>query len=99
MIQQAQSELSFDGTTYVPTFDCERLTDQYKRVWDVMKDGEWITLPEIATATGDHSEAAISARIRDFRKPRFGSHEVNRRRRGDPKMGLFEYRLSVSEAG
>lgn len=90
----------FGGETFVPAFDAERLTGQYKRVWDVMKDGRWMTLAEIKAAVifnFDHhdSEAAISARLRDFRKKRFGGHRVERRRRGSAKNGLFEYSLIV----
>lgn len=58
-----------------------------------MKDGSWHTLPEIAAGTGD-PEASISARLRDLRKPRFGSYVVDRRRRS---QGLFEYRLRVGQ--
>ncbi len=54
--------------------------------------GWWWTLREISQHTGD-PEASISARLRDLRKARFGAHTVNRRRRGDPTKGVFEYQL------
>jgi hypothetical protein len=90
-----QAEFTFDGGTYESPFDRERLTGQWLRVFNVMRDGQWRTLPEIAAATGDRSEAAISARLRDFRKERFGSHTVNRRARGDRASGYFEYQLET----
>jgi hypothetical protein len=62
---------AFDGATYDPTLDHERLGAQAIRVW-------------------------ASARLRDFRKPRFGSHVIARRRRGDGAAGVFEYRLAGS---
>lgn len=89
--------LRFDGTTYNENMDGVRLSRQYLRVFEVMKDGDWRTLDEIAQITGDQQQS-ISARLRDFRKIRLGGHEVLRRRRGDAKRGLFEYRLIVREA-
>lgn len=84
----------FDGPVYVPGWDAERLTGQILRIFDLMQDGEWRTLSEIATATGDH-EASISAQLRHLRKERFGSHTVLKRPRGDRTRGLFEYQLIV----
>lgn len=101
---ELQGDLNFDGATAVAEFDQERLTGQYQRVFRVVRDGRWRTLSEITTAIRcsqpgiepEHkdSEAAISARLRDLRKSRFGSFTVDRRRRGEPKSGLFEYRVT-----
>ena len=95
----AETPLKFDGETYEPAHDRVRLTGQSLRVWRVMKDGKWRTLSEIAAGTdrGD-SEAAVSARLRDFRKERFGGHTVERRSRGIRDKGLFEYRLLINFA-
>ncbi len=84
----------FDGVTYEPKFDADRLRGEIARVYRFMKQirERWWTLKEISYHTGD-PEASISARLRDLRKAKFGSHTVNRRRRGDPKRGLFEYQL------
>lgn len=89
-----QAELNFDGSTYEPEFDHERLGKQSRRVFDLMKDGEWRTFEEIGWSTGD-PPASISARLRDFRKTRFGGFEVNRRARGERSSGLFEYQLKT----
>lgn len=83
---------SFGGETYDPALDQDRLSKQLGRVYDAMRGGAWLTLEEIAAKTGDR-EAGISARIRDLRKSRHGAYTVNKRRRGDPKLGLWEYRL------
>lgn len=91
-----QMEMTFDGATYEPAHDKARLTGQALRVWECMKDGKWRTLGEIGVTTGDRSESAISARLRDFRKLRFGDHTVNRRARGERTDGLFEYQLVVN---
>lgn len=78
-----------DGRTFAPREDQARLADQHARVWAVVSDEKWRTLAEIAAATGA-PEASVSARLRDFRKPRFGGHEVLRRRR---ERGVHEYRV------
>ena len=86
----------FNGPTYDPSYDLVRLTGQIKRVYDCMSDGNWRTLDEIHRATND-PHASISAQLRHLRKPRFGSHEVDRRARGDRSNGLYEYRLVIPE--
>ncbi len=83
---------SFDGETFNPRQDSARLTGQLARVRDCMADGVWRTLDEIKAVTGDQTQA-ISARLRDLRKIRFGMHKVDRRRRGEPSLGIWEYRL------
>lgn len=84
-------EPHFDGETYEPEEDHARLTGQLARVLDLMKDGRWRTLAEIAKAV-DGSEAGVSARLRDLRKPRFGGYVVERER---GEGGLHRYRLEV----
>lgn len=85
----------FDGPAYDPAYDQVRLTGQILRVWDLMRDGRWRTLQEIADRTGD-PHASISAQLRHLRKARFGQHTVERRVRGDRAAGLYEYRVLVS---
>lgn len=86
----------FDGETYEPRHDKARLNAQLERVVKVMRDRLWRTLEEISKATGD-PQASVSARLRDLRKPKFGEHVVERRRRGVAMKGLFEYRLTLVE--
>jgi|SRR5579871_2285125 len=88
-IPGSRDPYTFDGQTYEPERDQARLGAQMERVFGVMKDGTWRSLDEIASITGDGVQA-ISARLRDFRKERFGSHTVNRRH---IQSGLFEYQL------
>jgi hypothetical protein len=83
------SPIWFDGRTYDPEQDEIRLSKQINRVWKTMNDSGWHTLAELSQATGI-PEASVSARIRDFRKPRFGGHEVLRERAGG---GLWRYIL------
>src|SRR5689334_6409987 len=85
----------FDGPSYDPVFDHARLTKQLGRVFECMRDGAWRTLQEIADVTGD-PHASISAQLRHLRKPRFGASDVQKRRRGLPEHGLYEYRLVVA---
>ena len=88
-------EPHFNGPDYVPALDFKRLTGQIRRVFLCMAHGQWKTLKEIADSTGD-PEASVSAQLRHLRKERFGGHTILKRRRGDPKQGLFEYRLIPS---
>lgn len=81
-----------DGRTFDFRKDAKRLSDQHWRVLSLMRDGAWRTLAEIAAATKD-PEASVSARLRDFRKPRFGAYTVERRRRD---KGLHEYRIKAT---
>ena len=87
-----QTELRFDGHTYDASLDAERLSGQLLRVWSLMRDGKWRTLAEIAEAVGG-SEAGVSARLRDLRKPRYGAMTVERRR-SELHNGLWLYRLA-----
>jgi len=95
MNASAQPLLDFDGPCYDPAKDQARLTGQAHRVFNLMADGRWRSLSEISLATGDH-EASVSSQLRHFRKPRFGAHQVEKRRRGDEPRGLWEYRLIVN---
>ena len=81
----------FDGRTFEADIDGDRLRRQLARVWTLMVDSQWRTLDAISQITGD-PPASISARLRDFRKSKFGGHTVLRRRY-EPKSGLFEYRV------
>ena len=87
----------FNGPSYDPTEDDGRLSRQIDRVFAAMRDGSWRTLSEIEGLTGD-PPASISAQLRHLRKRRFGAHGVEKRHRGEPKNGLWEYKLEVNEA-
>lgn len=80
-----------DGKTFIPAKDEKRLNRQAQAVWDYMIGGDWHTLAEISRATGE-PEASVSARLRDFRKARFGAHKIERSR--PDSGGLFLYHLT-----
>jgi len=82
----------FDGQTYKPSLDRDRLQGQLGRVFSLMADGEWRTLDQIADMVGGSTQS-ISARLRDLRKEKFGGYRVERRRREPASAGVFEYRL------
>lgn len=84
--------MRFNGPDYEPENDKARLSKQHVRIRELMRDGKWRTLNEIADVTCD-PPASISAQLRHLRKQRFGSWIVKKRRRGDRKHGLYEYRL------
>lgn len=76
--------------TYEAHLDRQRLGTLLDLVERLMSDSQWRTLGEIHAAIQRGSEAGISARLRDLRKQ---GRTVDRRRRGNPTAGLFEYRL------
>jgi hypothetical protein len=82
----------FGGKTFDEKQDGARLKAQSVRVWRLMFDGQWRSLNDIAFMTDD-PPPSVSARLRDDRKTRFGSHQVERRRL---PRGLFLYRLVVN---
>ena len=57
-----------------------------------MSDSRWRTLSSISGITGD-PESSISARLRDMRKPRFGSHIIEREY---VERGSHKYRLVIN---
>jgi hypothetical protein len=91
-----QEALRFDGPEYEPENDRARLSHQHERIRELMLDGRWRTLVEIAEQAGD-PQASISAQLRHLKKERFGSFVVTKRRRGNRKFGLYEYRVSPPE--
>ena len=80
---------AFDGKTYEVKEDHARLKGQLWRVFQLMSDGKWRTLSEIAE-DAQGSEAACSARLRDLRKEKYGSREIERQR---VDGGLWRYRM------
>ena len=82
-------KLRFSGVTYDPELDQYRLGTQLNDVWQHIRDGRWHYPEEMEDALG-YRWASISARLRDFRKARFGAHNIERKRiRG----GSWKYRL------
>ena len=80
---------SFDGVTFDPVQDAERLSKQLDRVKRCMADGRSHTLRELESLTG-YPQASISARLRDLRKTKHGGHIVERQR---VTGGLYSYRV------
>jgi len=79
----------FDGRTFNPERDGERLGKQMAAVKALMLDGEWHTIAELGRKV-QGSDAAVSARIRDLRKRRYGGYNVEREYVAD---GLWRYRV------
>ncbi len=79
-----------NGKVYSAEYDGERLSKQASAVAVAMAGMSWRTLREISRLSGA-PESSASARLRCLRK--LGC-VVDRRRRGDPKDGLWEYRVT-----
>jgi hypothetical protein len=86
-----RSSAGFDGATYNPALDLQRLERQMGRVFEHLSDGQWHTLSSVRDFAGG-SENGVAARIRDLRKAKFGSWIVDRERDTNRK-GLHHYRL------
>lgn len=92
--REPNTSAQFGGVTFSVQHDGPRLAHQLDTVRDYMlSHGDWRTLNEVSEALG-FPPASVSARLRDLRKKNFGGYRVERRRRGEPKAGLFEYRVS-----
>jgi hypothetical protein len=84
----------FDGASDGQT----RLTAQIEVVRVILSDHKWHTLVDLQTRMPHTSDASISARIRDLRKPRFGGHVITSRR-VQGGGGTYEYRLEPAQDG
>lgn len=92
-----REEPDFDGATYSKPLDKPRLTTQLAKVRHALDSGRWLTYDEIAAMEGLRVTNGIGARIRDLRKEKFGGRTVPGRRRGDPRDGLWEFRMEPLE--
>lgn len=86
----SDEQASLFGGPDVDEKDEVRLTGQLMRVMALMRDGKWRTLQDIAVQVGG-SEAGVSARLRDLRKPAHGAHRVEREKKTEG--GLWQYRV------
>lgn len=96
MQQDLFTDATFNGPSYDPEFDDERLRKQIKRVFDCMKDGKFRTVRQISAITKD-PENSIQAQLRHLRKARFGGYTVNKQIKGERKDGLWEYQLLLKK--
>lgn len=81
----------FDGAYYNPGRDDQRLTLQIGRVFEVMSDGQWHSLPELHERTGD-PEASIEAQLCHLRKVKHGSWIIDCERL-NPRSALYYRRM------
>jgi hypothetical protein len=88
--------VSFDGAS-VLQIDAPRLSLQIAKVFELMSDGQYRTLRQIANAA-ECLETSASARLRDLRKVRFGSHTVEARQVEGVRPLTYEYRLILNES-
>lgn len=65
-------------------------------VWRVVRDGAPRSAGEIVSACGAGTTASVTARVRDLRKPEFGSHRVACERGAD---GIYRYRVVRTAGG
>lgn len=86
----------FGGETFVAERDGKRLKPQLEAVKEIMLDGEWHTIYELSAELAAReipaSDPAVSARIRDLRKAKFGGYNVEREYVAD---GVWQYRVAA----
>jgi hypothetical protein len=100
------------GSTYGPSYrsdvDRDRLSTQQDRLRTFMLQNSacnrWLTLAEIRSGLESRwiakfPEASVSAQLRHLRKMAFGSHRLQKRRRGEAVAGIYEYLLLEPERG
>lgn len=87
---------NFKGSDYDASQDFKRLSTQFLTVKNIVQDGDWYTLREIADKTG-FMDSSVSRYLRYMRAPEFGGYTVEKRACGDRSRGLFEYRVTASE--
>ena len=80
----------FDGITINDERDNGRLHVQLTEVRRITGNEQWWTLAQLARATG-FPEASVSARLRDLRKAKFGSFNVERKY---VERGIWAYRVT-----
>lgn len=88
-----QMDFDFDGDTFDPKWDSNRLGAQFRAVHAFLSAnmGRYFTLREIHDEGQIRgSGAAISARFRDLRKPKGGMHLMDARRRAGAPKGVWE---------
>jgi len=66
-----------DGSTFNEARDGDRLRRQLDIIQDAMQDGNGHTLADLAKLA-ECSTASASARVRDLRKAKHGSHSITR---------------------
>ncbi len=93
-----EENLTFFGGGYNEKMDRKRLTTQIRKLINLMIDGSWRTLREISKAI-NAPEASVSAGLRMLRRKSMGAHTVDKKRRGEPRQGLWEYQLTWNANG
>lgn len=95
---------AFKGAAYVPRLDGDRLQSKLDRIIRFMTapPGVFYTVEEICTALealhpGERfGQAPTSAQLRNARKKPY-HYRVERRRRGEHRLGLFEFAMFPPE--
>lgn len=89
----------FAGADYQPDLDYVRLASHLERIRALMLDGRWRTPAEISHEIQLPPTADITKQLRHLRYPEHGQHRVERRRRGEGRAGLYEYRVHPAGSG
>lgn len=79
----------FDGETYRAAYDYDRLKNGVQKILWILLDGEWHGTQELR----DRVMPSADTRVRDLRKPWYGSLEIEEE--PDPDTNMGRYRLDL----
>ena len=86
--------MMFDGRTFDPEQDGQRLTSQLERVKGILLDGKVHQKADLMMAAGVFDSASLTARIRDLRKEKFGGYDVVSKRVAG---GIWCYQMIIEK--
>ena len=84
----------FHGSEYDPARDGQRLLSQQDRVREFLlsmtKRGQWMTVPEVASAIGAANHSSVERQIRYLKQEIHGAYRVSRRKRDGSGLAEFQ---------
>lgn len=80
----------FDGETFRASYDYDRLKNGVQKTLWMLLDGKWHEILDLKEAI---EQDAVPTRVRDLRKPWYGSHHIDMEI--NPATNLARYRLDL----
>jgi hypothetical protein len=68
------------------------LTEPATRLWNVLQDGSWRTIADLARAS-DNEPETVTGWLKDFQTPLYGGQDLEKRRAPADQGGAWEVRL------
>lgn len=90
---QLSESITFDSESYCDEIDYKPLRGQLALIFALIKDGEYRTLADIVDECGGRIKST-AARLRDLRKPEYGSYIVDKKL-VEGKKTTWEYAIKI----